>query len=117
MVLIHEDHRFQTPRLLPRSGWLQQTNRTDEPHFMDMIKVKSSTTRQQVRRAFAGHGPEHPKWILHNYPGTFVVSPGHTVVWLYAFPRGKYLEVCFWPSAEDGTSHAEMGMWNFITLR
>jgi hypothetical protein len=38
------------------------------------------------------------------------------MVWRYSYPRGKYLELCFWPSKEDGTTHAEMGMWNFITL-
>ena len=116
MVLKGEDHRFRTPRRLPRAGWLRQTNRTDEPHFMDMIKVKRSTTRRQVRRAFAGKGPDNPGWLLREYPGTFAVSPGHTVVWRYAYPRGKYLEACFWPSDEDGTPHAEMGMWNFTTL-
>ena len=116
MVLDGDEHRFSTPRRLPRSGWLRQTNRTDEPHFMDMFKVKRSTTRHQVRRFFAGEGPAEPRWILGSYPGTFVVSPGHTVVWKYSYPRGKYLEVCFWPSDEDGTTHAEMGMWNFVTL-
>ena len=116
MVMDHQEHRFQTPRRLPRSGWLRQTNRTDEPHFMVMIKVKHSTTRRQVRRAFAGQGPQNPKWLLHEYQGTYVISPGRTVVWRYGYPRGKYLEVCFWPSAENGTTHAEMGMWNFITL-
>jgi hypothetical protein len=117
MVLDHHDHRFQTPRQLRGSGWLRQTNRTDEPHFMDMIKVKTSTTGRQVRRLFTGRGPEDPAWLLRNYPGTFVISPGRTVVWRYDFPRGRYLEACFWPSSEDGTSHAEMGMWNFVTLR
>lgn len=116
MVMVHGKHRFHTPRRLPRSGWLRQKNRTDEPHFMAMIKVKRSTTRKQVRDAFAGKGPENPAWLLREYPGTFVVSPGRTVVWRYSYPRGKYLEVCFWPSDEDGTPHAEMGMWNFVTM-
>jgi hypothetical protein len=116
MVLRNGEHRFRTPQQLPRSGWLSQTNRTDEPHFMDLTKVKRSTTRKQVRRALAGKGPENPSWVLHDYPGTFVVSPGRTVVWQYDFPRGKYLELCFWPSDEDGTAHAFMGMWNFVTL-
>ena len=116
MVLDHQDHRWQTPRRLPRSGWLRQTNRTDEPHFMDMSKVKRSTTRKQVRRYFAGKGPENPSWALQDYPGTFLVSPGRTVVWQYSYPPGKYLELCYWPSREDGMTHAEMGMWNFVTL-
>jgi hypothetical protein len=115
MVMRKDKHRFRTPRHLPRSGWLRQSNRTDEPHFMDMTNVKRSTTRQQVRRAFNGHGGSG--WAIRDYPGTFLVSPGHTVVWRYAYPRGKYLELCFWPSDEDGTPHAQMGMWNFITLR
>ena len=38
------------------------------------------------------------------------------MVWRYSYPRGKYLELCFWSSKEDGTPHAQMGMWNFITL-
>ena len=115
-VLRHQNHRFQNPRRLPRSGWLRQTNRTDEPHFMDLTKVKRSTTRRQVRRALAGQGPEDPKWALREYPGSFLVSPGRSMVWRYSYPRGKYLELCFWSSKEDGTPHAQMGMWNFITL-
>jgi hypothetical protein len=115
MVMRNGKHRFRTPKHLPRAGWLRQTNRTDEPHFMDMTRVKRSTTRQQVRRAFNGHGGGG--WVIREYPGTFVVSPGRTVVWRYAYPRGKYLELCFWPSDEDGTPHAQMGMWNFVTLQ
>ena len=83
---------------------------------MDMTKVKRSTTRRQVRRAFAGQGPENPKWALRDYPGTLPRQSRRSIVWRYSYPRGKYLELCFWPSKEDGTSHAEMGMWNFITL-
>ncbi len=115
MVMRHGKHRFATPTSLPSMGWLRQTNRTDEPHFMDMTNVKPSTTRRQVRRAFNGQGGD--SWAIKDYPGTFLVSPGHTVVWRYAYPPGRYLELCFWPNDVDGMSHAEMGMWNFITLR
>ena len=115
MVMRHGEHRFATPTSLPIQGWVKQTNRTDEPHFMDMTMVKPSTTRRQVRRAFNGQGGTG--WIIKDYPGTFVVSPGRSVVWRYAYPPGRYLELCFWPNAADGTSHAETGMWNFITLR
>lgn len=45
-----------------------------------------------------------------------MISPGHTVVWRYAYPPGKYLEACFWPSNKTGAPHAEMGMWNYLTL-
>jgi hypothetical protein len=114
MVIRHGKHRFATPRSLPNAGWLRQTNRTGEPHFMDMTNVKPSTSRRQVRRALNGQGGSH--WAIKDYPGTFLVSPGRSVVWRYSYPPGKYLELCFWPNAEDGTTHAEMGMWNFITL-
>ena len=87
-----------------------------EQTWCSTIKVKRSTTRKQVRRRFAGQGPRDPEWLLHNYPGRFVVSHGRTVVWRSSFPRGKYLEACSWPSDDDGASHADMGMWN-ITLR
>ena len=76
LVLRHQNHRFQNPRRLPRSGWLRQTNRTDEPHFMDMTKVKRSTTRRQVRRALAGQGPEDPKWALHDTQAPSSSAPG-----------------------------------------
>jgi hypothetical protein len=115
MVMRDGKHRFRTPKHLPRAGWLRQTNRTDEPHFMDMTRVKLSTTRRQVRRALNDEGGDG--WVIKEYPGTFVVSPGRSVIWRYAYPRGKYLELCWWPSDEDGTPHAQMGMWNFIRLR
>lgn len=115
MVIRDGKHRFGTPKHLPRAGWLRQTNRTDEPHFMDMTKVKSSTTRRQVRRALNGQGGAG--WAIKDYPGTFLISPGRSVIWRYAYPRGKYLELCFWPSDEDGIPHAQMGMWDFINLR
>jgi hypothetical protein len=118
MVLKGDDHpRFRTPARLPRSGWLRQTNRTDEPHFMDLAQVRESTTRKQVRRALSGNGQEEPPWLIKFNPGTFVVSPGRTVVWKYDFPRGKYLELCFWPDDETGMPHALMGMFNFTHLR
>jgi hypothetical protein len=94
---------------------LRQTNRTDEPHFTALFKVKRSTTRAQVRKAFNGQGDA--SWAIREYPGSFVLSPGRSMVWHYAYPRGKYLELCFWPSDEDGTPHAFMGMWNFVELR
>ena len=114
MVMRHGMHRFATPTSLPSEGWLRQTNRTDEPHFMDMTNVKASTTRRQVRRAFNGQGGDN--WVIEEYPGTFLVSPGRSVVWRYTYPPGKYLELCFWPNGENGKTHAEMGMWNFVTL-
>ena len=94
----HGKHRFATPTTLPSKGWLRQTNRTDEPHFMDMTNVKPSTTRRQVRRAFNGQGGA--SWAIKDYPGTFLVSPVRSVVWRYSYPPGKYLELCFWPNYE-----------------
>jgi hypothetical protein len=118
MVTKHDEHhRFQTPKRLPRSGWLMQTNRTDEPHFMFMAMVRESTTRQQVREALAADGTEDPPWLLKFNPGLSVISPGRTAVWQYDFSPGKYLELCFYPSDENGIPHALMGMFNFTHLR
>ena len=114
MVMQHGSHRFSTPTNLPASGWMSQTNHTDEPHFMDMFQVKESTTHRQVRRAFDGVGGLN--WVIKENPGSFLVSPGRTMLWHYAYPPGRYLELCFWTSAEDGMTHAEMGMFEFVTL-
>jgi len=114
MVMQEGGHRFDTPTNLPSSGWMSQTNHTDEPHFMDMFQVKPSTTSQQVRRALNGTGGS--QWLIKENPGSFVVSPGRTMVWQYSYPPGRYLELCFWTSAEHGMTHAEMGMWAFVTL-
>ena len=81
---------------------------------MDMTNVEPLTTRRQVRRAFNGQEATVGRSRTTRAPSSSVpdeASSGATPI-----RPGKYLELCFWPSAEDGMTHAEMGMWNFITL-
>ena len=113
--MVGED-RFSTADAMPRSGWMRQSNKTDEPHFMDLNKVKETTTPRKVRRYFASGAEGEPPWALRDHAGTMIISPGHTVVWKYDLSHGKYLEMCFWPSDEDGTPHAFMGMWHLTHL-
>lgn len=109
-------NRFSSADAMPDSGWMRQTNKADEPHFMDIQRVKETTTGRKVRRFFASGAQGNPPWALREHAGTGVISPGHTVVWKYDLPRGKYLELCFWPSDETGMPHAMMGMWRLVHL-
>lgn len=109
-------NKFQAPSGLPDAGWLKQTNHTVEPHFMDFEQVKGSTTREQVRKYFDSGAKGRPSFGLPGYAGTLILSPGHTIVWQYAVPKGKYVVACFWPSKMTGMPHAMMGMWNMLNL-
>ncbi|GCD90504.1 hypothetical protein [Nocardioides sp. LS1] len=110
-------NRFDTPRRMAHSGWMRTTNKSDEPHFVDMNLVKWSTTPQQVKKFFEGGAKGHPSWGLGVSGGTLVIGPGHTVAWSYDLPRGKYVLDCFWPDDETGMPHALMGMWHLTRLR
>jgi hypothetical protein len=79
--------------------------------------VKASTTRQQVQAYFDSGAQGQPAWALKEMAGTLVVGPGHTVLWRHDVPRGKYVEMCWWPSKDDGMPHAMMGMWALTRLR
>lgn len=110
------DDRFGAPSGVPHQGWVRNTNRTDEPHFTSMLKIKEGTTRRQVRKYFANGGQGQPGWALREFHDALVVSPGHTMRWYVDGTRGKYLLACWWPSHEDGMPHALMGMWDLIHL-
>ena len=112
-----DDDRFGNPGVRRHTGWMRTTNRTDEPHFVDIGRVKASTTHRQAKRYFDHGAQGQPTWALKAMAGTLVISPGHTVRWKYDLPRGKYLEMCWWPSDEDGMPHALMGMWALTHLR
>ncbi|GAB3776023.1 hypothetical protein FB382_004291 [Nocardioides ginsengisegetis] len=111
------EHDFSEPRRMHHSGWMRSTNKTDEPHFVELAQVKESTTAAKVRRYFASGANGDPSWALPGHGGTLVIGAGHTVAWSYDVPRGKYLTMCFWPSDENGMPHAAMGMWKLAHLR
>lgn len=108
--------RFANPGGKRHTGWMRSTNHSDEPHFVDLAHVKRSATHQKVQKWIDGGANGNPPWGLHDFGGTLVVGPGHTVWWSYDLPRGKYLEMCWFPSDEDGTPHAMMGMWELTHL-
>ena len=115
-INVVDDDRFANPDRKRHTGWMRTTNRSDEPHFVDLAHVKRSTTYKQAKKYFDGGAKGQPRWALPEMGGTLVVGPGHTVWWSYDLPRGKYLEMCWWPSDEDGMPHALMGMWALTWL-
>lgn len=110
------EDRFANPHRNYRTGWIRTTNRTDEPHFVDLQQVKATTTKKKVRAFMQSGARGEPTWALGATAGTLVVGPGHTVFWSHDVPRGKYLELCWWPSDETGMPHAMMGMWHLTWL-
>jgi hypothetical protein len=114
---LYPDDRISAPVPNQHSGWMRSTNKTDEPHFIDLQHVKWTTTNKKVRKYFESGAQEMPPWALPEHAGTLVISPGHTVWWRYDLPRGKYLAACWWPSDEDGMPHALMGMWRLTKLK
>jgi hypothetical protein len=111
------EDRFGGPASLASHGWMKQTNKTDEPHFTDLQKVKKSTTKRTVAKYFASGAQAQPKWVLGEMAEGMVLSPGHSMVWKYDVSHGKYIALCWWPSAENGMPHAMMGMWRLLNLK
>jgi hypothetical protein len=106
-----------TPETIPAKGTLQFTNQADQPHFLEMMHVKASTTDRQVRRAFSPTASGPPSFALKGGTGSGVISPGTGEMLRYDLHPGKYVIACFWPAIDTGMPHAFMGMWKIITLK
>lgn len=104
-------------RHLPASGTVKFVNQADQPHFLVLQHVKSSTTNRQVRKFVNGGLRTEPKWGLRESIDAGVVSPGKSQLLTYDLPPGKYLVACFWPDYFTGAPHVMMGMWKLVTLR
>lgn len=96
------------------SGWMSTANKSEEPHFVDLQQVKKGTTDADITAAFQG-GPD-PSVPGGGTSGTGVISPGHTFLWKYDLPKGRYAAFCFWPSKMNGMPHAFMGMHAVFNL-
>jgi hypothetical protein len=111
---------FKSPGTDPHRGWMSTTNNASEPHFVVLNKVKESTTKKDVNDYIASTAGDPnappPSWALRASTDTGFVSPGHTIVWKYHLPIGKYIAMCFWPSKADGTPHFYMGMYRLFHL-
>ena len=104
------------PDSIPASGTLHFFNHADQPHFLEIQRVKEGTTARQVKRVLSPTSHVQPTFILPAHTGTGVVSPNFGEMFQYSLPRGEYLIACFWPDRLTGMPHAYMGMWKLIHL-
>ena len=107
---------FRSPTNVPHRGWIRTTNNAHEPHFVELQKVKESTTKKDVNDYIAGGGHGQPPWALPTSRGAGIISPGHNFVWHLRAPMGKYVVACFWPSKVTGMPHFFMGMFKLLHL-
>jgi len=101
---------------LPASGWVKVANSADQPHFLVLQHVKSTTTNAMVRKSFASNSQAQPSWALKETAQSGVIAKGTSQMLHYNLPAGKYLVACFWPDYFTGMPHAFMGMWKLVTL-
>lgn len=104
---------FKPGRHNAASGWMSTSNSAQEPHFVVLQHVKKGTTNRDVSDYFADPAaPPVPPFAAKDGAGTDtgVISPGHTFLWTYDLPKGRYVTMCFWPSKTEGMPHAVMGM-------
>jgi uncharacterized cupredoxin-like copper-binding protein len=104
-----------TPLTIPAKGTTYFFNHADQPHFLEMQRVKDGTTAAQVRR-FVKHPAGNPPFGLRAGTGAGVLSPGTGQMLSYNLPAGEYLLACFWPDRFTGMPHFFMGMWKLIHL-
>src|SRR5262249_40486942 len=104
---------------IAKHGFMSTTNHAKEPHFDDLVHVKKSTTDQDAENYFNDpNAPQVPPFAAPDGAAAAagVVSPGHSFVWSYRLPKGKFLVACFWPSRTSGMPHALMGMWKLFDI-
>jgi hypothetical protein len=116
-VLRVTQHRhFRANETIPAKGWTVFRNNDTEPHFVEMLRVKQSTTRAQVKQALTGQAP--PDWVLGQGPSLNVISPGSQMLFRHDLKAGKYLVMCFMPDPAHGDMpHALMGMYDFVYVK
>jgi hypothetical protein len=108
------------PRSIAHRGMLTFKNRTDQNHFVGLVRLKKGRTAQDfeawVNALMEGEeGPPPVDFRVAFDSG--VVSPGQTAAMNYRLPKGDYVLACFWPDASmGGVPHALMGMFRGITL-
>ena len=103
------------PETIPAKGTLLFVNQADQPHFLEIQRVKEGTTNAQVRYA-TKHPRSNPSWVRNAGTGAGVVSPTFGEMMRYDLPAGEYLIACFWPDRFSGMPHFYMGMWKLIHL-
>jgi hypothetical protein len=110
--------RFGGPATLPAKGTLTFRNiSTNSPHELDLIHVKTGTTRAQILASFMSSTNSEPSFVRPGEIQTDAVGPGHAVTLSYSLPKGEYVEACFFPDLQTGIPHAFMGMINIVHLQ
>jgi hypothetical protein len=107
---------WETTSNLPATGWVRFANRADQPHFLVLQHVKSTTTNKMVRQFIASGAQSNPSWGLKETAESGVVSPSTSQLVHLSLPAGRYLIACFWPDYFTGMPHMFMGMWKLVTL-
>ncbi len=105
------------PVTLPAAGWLRMSNHSDQPHFVEINRVKNGTTAAMVRRYMKGGAQGRPSWGLRLSTNSGVMSPNTSEAMRINMPAGEYLLACWWPDDETGMPHALMGMWKLVHLK
>ena len=98
------------------NGWVKVANQADQPHFLVLQHVKSTTTSKMVSKFFASGSQSQPSWALKETAQSGVIAAGTSQILHINVPAGKYLVACFWPDYFTGMPHAYMGMWKLVTL-
>jgi hypothetical protein len=104
-----------SPLTIPAKGTTYFFNHADQPHFLELQRVKESTTGADIR-AFIKHPAGNPSFGLPGGTAAGVLSPSTGQMLSYDLPPGKYLLACFWPDRFTGMPHFFMGMWKLIHL-
>ena len=105
------------PAAIPRKGWLKFKNRSDQNHFISLVKLLPGKTLDDFA-AFLESESGPPPIDFGVTADSGVLSPGHDMAMKYRLARGNYVLVCFWPDASmGGMPHAFMGMYRMVKVR
>ncbi len=105
------------PAAIPRKGWLKFKNRSDQNHFVSLVKLLPGKTLDDFT-AFLESESGPPPIDFGVTVDSGVLSPGHDMAMKYRLARGNYVLVCFWPDASmGGMPHALMGMYRMVKVR
>jgi hypothetical protein len=111
--------RFGGAKILPAKGTITFKNRsTESPHMLQLIHVKTGTTKKEVLTALeSSGGGAPPSFVLKGEAATDSIGEGFSQTLTYRLPKGEYVELCFFPDPKTGMPHAFMGMIGVVTLK
>jgi hypothetical protein len=101
---------------LPAKGYVRFINHADQPHFLVLQHVKSTTTSAMVSKFIKSGANGNPTWGLRESADSGVLSPNYTQTVKLNLPAGRYLVMCFFPDYFTGMPHFMMGMWKLVNL-